>query len=103
MGSAGTPTTTPEDALKAARSYVSKNRGSYCHVVGLLEDDLDYFVQTELNDPADHWPLGPAAILISKATGKLYDEAWGNVIGRFDSMTPVPDPAREGSCTEEKR
>lgn len=93
--------TAPEDALKAARSYVSKNRGHYCHVVGLLEDEWDYFVQTELNDPDGQWPLGPAAILISKATGKLYDEAWGNVIDRVDSMRAVPSPTPEGLGSEE--
>lgn len=94
--------TTPEDVLKAARSCVSRHLGPYCHVVGLRAGDLDYFVQTELNDPDGHWTLGPAAILISKPSGKLYDEAWGNVIHRIDSMTPVPNPARQGSGNAEK-
>ena len=81
--------TTPEQALDAARWYVAEERGYYCHVVGLLEDDSDYFVVLELNDPRLDWPLGPGPIFVSKATGELWSDAYGNVLDKIDGMRPV--------------
>ena len=62
---------TPQHAAELARQYVAEHR-SYCHVSGLLEDDDDYLVCTELNEPDGEFPAGPGPILISKATGKVW-------------------------------
>jgi hypothetical protein len=81
--------TTPQQALHAARAYVAREQ-SYSHVTGLLEDDLDYLVLTELEDAGGDWPLGPGPILVSKATGKVRD--LGSAEGgnpRWDAMTEV--------------
>lgn len=66
--------------LQVAEAYVDEHR-PWCRVSGLLEDDQDYLVATELKD-GQEWPLGPAAMLISKFTGALRIEAWGEVMDR---------------------
>lgn len=73
--------------LETAQAYVAENR-PWCRVTGLLEDTEDYFVVTELL-PGQEWPLGPAAMLISKESGELRLEAYGNVMDQVDAMSPV--------------
>jgi hypothetical protein len=80
--------TTPEQALDAARRYVAEERG-YCHVAGLLEDESDYYIRLELNDPRMQWPLGPGPLFVSKATGEVWGDAFGNVLDKIDGMEPV--------------
>lgn len=85
--------TTPEEALKAARAYVLRNR-SDCRVKELLEDASDYFVVLELTDGYTEWQLGPGPIFVSKKTGKVWGEAFGNVLGKIDGMQPITgDPS----------
>lgn len=68
--------------LEIAQEYVARER-PYCHAVGLIDLGDDYLVATELNDPRDEWPLGPAALLIAKSTNEVRDECWGDVIPRL--------------------
>lgn len=81
--------TTPEAALDTARRYVAEERGYYCHVAGLLEDESDYYILLALNEPDVGWPLGPGPLFISKATGKVWGDAFGNVLDKIDAMRPV--------------
>lgn len=81
--------TTPEQALDAARRYVAEERSYYCHVTGLLEDDSDYYVLLALNDPRLDWPLGPGPLFVSKATGDVWGDAFGNVLEKIDLMQAV--------------
>lgn len=67
---------------------MAENR-PWAALVGLLEDDTDYHIQ-EKAKPGLEYPLGPAALFISKATGEVWEDAWGNVIARVqDTMVPV--------------
>lgn len=84
------PMTTTGKALETARAYVTQNR-SGCHVVELLEDEKDYYVQLALDDPKGAWPLGPGPIFVTKATGKLWSDAYGNVLDKIYRMQTV-DP-----------
>lgn len=77
--------TTPEDALQAARRFVAQNRPG-CHVEGLLEDDRDYLALLELDDPDGAWPLGPGPVFVSKASGMVWTDAYGNVLDKIDGM-----------------
>lgn len=74
--------TTVAQAVQTAEAYVAESR-PWCFVTGVLENDTDYFVATELN-PGYQWPLGPGAILISKETGELRTEPYGAVADAFD-------------------
>lgn len=78
---------TPDQALQAFEAYVNENQ-PYCHVEGLLEDETDYFVLLAL-DPGMEWLLGPGPIFLSKATGKVWGEAYGNVLDKIDRMQAV--------------
>ena len=79
-------TTTPEEALEAARAYVAENR-AYCHVVALFEDERDDLACLGL-DPGMHWPIGLGPVFVSKATGKVGSDAYGNVLAKIDRMQP---------------
>lgn len=80
--------TTPEQALQAARRFVAQNRTG-CHVEGLLEDERDYLALLALNDPSGAWPLGPGPVFVSKASGRVWSDAYGNVVEKIDGMQPV--------------
>jgi len=80
--------TTAEDALQAARAFVAQNRPG-CHVDGLLQDERDYLALLELDDPDGGWPLGPGPVFVSKASGKVWSDAYGNVVDKIEAMQPV--------------
>ena len=80
--------TTPEAAFETARRYVAGHR-TECHVAGLLEDELDCFAVLELKSPDGLWSLGPGPVFVSKATGELWSDAYGNVLDKIDVMRPV--------------
>lgn len=80
--------TKPEETLRTARAFVAENRPS-CRVERLLEDGMDYFVQLSLNDPNGGWPLGPGRLFVTKATGELWSDAYGNVLGKIAQMHEV--------------
>lgn len=79
---------TQEAAQAAAEAYVALNRNTV-RVSGLLEDDKDYLVETELIESTEPAMIGPAAILISKATGIVREEAFGKVFDKMLKMEPV--------------
>lgn len=62
-------TTTPEQALERAGAYLATNRPGVT-AVGLWEDSRDYMVS--LKYPHDLFPLGEAAILVRKDTGRVW-------------------------------
>lgn len=78
-------TTTPENAMKAARAYVLENR-PWCTVSGLVEDATDYLVCTTSDGPV---MVGPGFLFISKATGKIWSAApQPDVMVKLDNMWP---------------
>lgn len=60
-----------------------------CHDERLLEDEKDYFAVLALDDPDGRWPLGPGPVFVSKATGKAWSDAYGNVLEKIGRMQPA--------------
>jgi hypothetical protein len=80
---------TVEAAQAAAEAYVSENRTT-SRMSRLLEDSQDYLVETEMIPGSPTAVMvGPAAILISKATGIIREEAYGKVFDKMLKMKPV--------------
>jgi hypothetical protein len=75
-------------ALIVAEDYVRDHRPE-ARVNGVLEDAEDYFVQLRLAPGHTEWIMGPGPIFISKATGTVWSDAYGNVLDKIDGMREV--------------
>lgn len=80
--------TTNEEALQTAKDYVLANRPG-CRVRHLLEDDLDYLAALELAEGQTEWRDGEGFIFVSKATGRVWIAAPGDVLEKIDKMLAV--------------
>lgn len=77
---------TPERAREVAEAYLRENRPSV-RFAGLLEDRRDYMVKTETTGAL---PIGPTWLFISKTSGRVREEAFGDVFDKVEAMTEVP-------------
>ena len=85
----------PDAALAIAKAFVAAER-SWATVTGLLEDTTDYFVVLK----AEHYPLGPGPLFISKATGQVWSDAYGHVLDKIDAMTSCASGSGDARASE---
>jgi hypothetical protein len=78
---------TYEQALSAAEAYVREHR-PWAVVDALLEDDRDFFPILKLApNSGNQWPMGPGPFFISKASGRVWSDAYSPaVLDRIDGM-----------------
>lgn len=77
----------PEQALRAAKTYVRENLPGFT-VGGLLQDADDYHVL--LKSDSDQVMIGPEFVFINKATQVVYTTApAGPAVRKRSEMTPV--------------
>lgn len=81
-------TTTAEKAQQLSEAYVLANRPG-CRVKKLLEDSTDYLAALELEPGSPGWRDGEGFIFVSKATGRVWVAAPGDVLEKIDGMTEV--------------